>query len=85
VGRRLKAYRLGLGLTADALAERLGISRAAVYRIESGTVVKVETLERLTAVLGTSMASLLGAGSNITRTRSAISSGCARSRSSPTR
>jgi transcriptional regulator with XRE-family HTH domain len=62
VGRRLKAYRLGLGLTADALAERLGISRAAVYRIESGSVVKVETLERLAAVLETSVASLLGAG-----------------------
>lgn len=62
VGRRLKAYRIGLGLSADALAERLRISRAAVYRIESGTVVKVETLERLAAVLQTSMASLLGAG-----------------------
>jgi transcriptional regulator with XRE-family HTH domain len=62
VGRRLKAYRLGLGLSADSLAERLGISRAAVYRIESGSVVKVETLERLSAVLQTSMASLLGAG-----------------------
>jgi transcriptional regulator with XRE-family HTH domain len=62
VGRRLKAYRLGLGLTADVLAERLGISRAAVYRIESGSVVKVETLERLAEVLETSVASLLGAG-----------------------
>jgi transcriptional regulator with XRE-family HTH domain len=62
VGRRLKAYRLGLGLTADALADRLGISRAAVYRIESGTVVKVETLEKLASVLDTSVASLLGAG-----------------------
>jgi transcriptional regulator with XRE-family HTH domain len=62
VGQRLKAYRVGLGLTADTLAERLGISRAAVYRIESGTVVKVETLNRLAAVLETSVASLLGAG-----------------------
>jgi transcriptional regulator with XRE-family HTH domain len=62
VGQRLKAYRLGLGLTADTLAERLGISRAAVYRIEAGTVVKVETLARLAAILETSVASLLGAG-----------------------
>ena len=62
VGRRLKAHRLGLGLSADALAEQLGISRAAVYRIEAGTVVKVETLQRLTTVLETSLASLLGAG-----------------------
>jgi transcriptional regulator with XRE-family HTH domain len=62
IGRRLKAYRLGLGLTADELAERLGISRAAVYRIEGGEVVKLDTLERLAAVLETSVASLLGAG-----------------------
>ncbi|HEX4408891.1 MAG TPA: helix-turn-helix transcriptional regulator [Xanthobacteraceae bacterium] len=62
VGRRLKAHRLGLGLTADTIAERLGISRAAVYRIESGSVVKVETLEKLAEVLDCSLASLLGAG-----------------------
>lgn len=62
IGRRLRAYRLGQDLSAEEIAERLGISRAAVYRIESGEVVKVETLERLAAVLGTTMASLLGAG-----------------------
>jgi transcriptional regulator with XRE-family HTH domain len=62
IGKRLKAYRLGRGLTADDLAERLGISRAAVYRIEAGEVVKTETLERLAAVLETSVASLLGTG-----------------------
>jgi transcriptional regulator with XRE-family HTH domain len=62
LGQRLKAYRVGLGLSAEALAERLGISRAAVYRIESGMVVKVETLSRLAAVLETSVGSLLGAG-----------------------
>lgn len=62
IGQRLKAYRLGLGLTADAIAERIGISRAAVYRIEAGDVIKIETLERLAAVLETSVASLLGAG-----------------------
>lgn len=62
IGQRLKAYRLGLGLTADVIAERIGISRAAVYRIEAGDVIKIETLERLAAVLETSVASLLGAG-----------------------
>jgi transcriptional regulator with XRE-family HTH domain len=60
IGRRLKAHRIGQGQTADAIAEKLGISRAAVYRIESGEVVKIETLERLASELHTSLASLLG-------------------------
>jgi len=60
IGRRLKAHRIGRGQTADEIAEKLGISRAAVYRIESGEVVKIETLERLALELHTSLASLLG-------------------------
>jgi transcriptional regulator with XRE-family HTH domain len=60
IGRRLKAHRIGQGQTAEEIAEKLGISRAAVYRIESGEVVKIETLERLAAELHTSLASLLG-------------------------
>jgi transcriptional regulator with XRE-family HTH domain len=62
IGRRLKAHRIGRGQTAEEIAEKLGISRAAVYRIESGDVVKIETLERLAAELRTSLASLLGVG-----------------------
>jgi transcriptional regulator with XRE-family HTH domain len=60
IGRRLKAHRIGRGQTADDIAEKLGISRAAVYRIESGDVVKIEILERLASELHTSLASLLG-------------------------
>jgi transcriptional regulator with XRE-family HTH domain len=44
------------------VAERLGVSRAAVYRIEAGEVVKIETLDRLANVLETSVGSLLGLG-----------------------
>jgi transcriptional regulator with XRE-family HTH domain len=62
IGRRLKAYRMGKGLTAEAIADELGISRAAVYRIETGGVVKIETLQQLANVLNTTVASLLGAG-----------------------
>ena len=60
IGRRLKAHRIGGGQSADEIAEKLGISRAAVYRIESGGLVKIETLERLASELRTSLASLLG-------------------------
>jgi transcriptional regulator with XRE-family HTH domain len=59
IGRRLKAYRIGQGQAAEDVAAKLGISRAAVYRIENGDVVKIETLERLATVLKTSLASLL--------------------------
>jgi transcriptional regulator with XRE-family HTH domain len=60
IGSRLKAYRIERGYSADEIAEKLGISRAAVYRIEGGEIVKIETLERLAAELDTSLASLLG-------------------------
>jgi len=40
----------------------LGVSRAAVYRIEAGEVVKIETIEKLAGMLKTSIASLLGVG-----------------------
>ena len=62
IGERLRAYRMGRGLAAEQVAERLGVSRAAVYRIEAGEVVKIETLERLAGVLATSLGSLLGIG-----------------------
>lgn len=60
LGQRLRAYRIGASLTADHVAEKLGVSRVVVYRMEKGEIVKIETLERLANLLGTSMASLLG-------------------------
>ena len=62
IGDRLKAFRLGSGLSAQELAKRLGISRTALYRFEKGEVVKIETLERLSDLLGVSFATLLGVG-----------------------
>jgi transcriptional regulator with XRE-family HTH domain len=62
IGERLRAYRMGRGLAAEEVAERLGVSRAAVYRIEAGEIVKIETLDRLANVLETSVSSLLGLG-----------------------
>lgn len=60
LGDRLKAYRLGAQLQAEEVAQQLGVSRAVVYRLEKGEIVKIDTLERLAQLLGTSMASLLG-------------------------
>ncbi|MDE1967935.1 MAG: helix-turn-helix transcriptional regulator [Alphaproteobacteria bacterium] len=62
IGRRLKAYRRGSGLKAEEIAHRLNISRSALYRMEAGEIVKIETLDTLAHVLNTSLASLLGVG-----------------------
>jgi transcriptional regulator with XRE-family HTH domain len=62
IGNRLKAFRLASGLTADEIARRLDISRAAVYRFERGELVKIETLEKLSELLGVSVPTLLGVG-----------------------
>jgi len=62
IGNRLKAFRLGSGLSADEIAGRLGISRTALYRFEKGELAKIETLERLAELLGVSVPTLLGVG-----------------------
>ena len=60
LGNRLRAYRVGAGLQAADVAESLGVSRAVVYRMEKGEIVKIEMLERLAHLLNTSLASLIG-------------------------
>lgn len=62
IGNRLKAFRLASGLSADAIARRLDISRAALYRFERGELAKIETLEKLAELLDVSVPTLLGVG-----------------------
>lgn len=62
IGHRLKAFRLGSGLSAEEVAKRIGISRTALYRFEKGEVVKIDTLERLAELLQVSLPTLLGVG-----------------------
>src|ERR1700688_2445654 len=62
IGNRLKAFRLGSGLSADEIAKQLGISRAALYRFEKGELAKIDTLEKLAELLGVSVPTLLGVG-----------------------
>jgi len=60
LGDALRAYRIGACLQAEDVATKLGVSRAAVYRMEKGEIVKIETLERVAGLLDISLASLLG-------------------------
>jgi transcriptional regulator with XRE-family HTH domain len=62
IAERLRAYRVGKGLSTDEMAVQLGISRAAIYRLEKGGLIKLEILERISELLGVSIASLLDAG-----------------------
>jgi len=62
IGDRLKAFRLASGLSADEIANRIGISRTALYRFEKGEVAKVETLEKLAELLDVSIPTLMGVG-----------------------
>jgi transcriptional regulator with XRE-family HTH domain len=71
IGNRLKAFRLGSGLSADEIANRLGISRTALYRFEKGELAKIETLEKLAELLSVSVPTLLGVG--VEYIRSALS------------
>lgn len=62
IGERLRAYRMGAGLTADALGARLNMSRASVYRLESSGIGKIDTLSRVAKLLGIPVETLLGVG-----------------------
>jgi transcriptional regulator with XRE-family HTH domain len=62
LGKRLRAHRAAAKLTADEVASRVGVSRALLYRYESGEIIKLATLEKLAGIYGTSAASLVGLG-----------------------
>ena len=62
IGDRLKAFRLASGVSADEIANRIGISRTALYRFEKGEVAKIDTLEKLADLLDVSVPTLLGVG-----------------------
>lgn len=72
IGARLRAYRMGKGLTPDALAENLGISRAALYRAEKGEIRKIDTLTNIASELGVSLPSLMGVGVEYVSTATAF-------------
>lgn len=59
---RIKHRRKELGLTADAVADALGVSRATVYRYESADIEKlpITAIKPLSEVLKISPAYLMG-------------------------
>ena len=62
IGQRVRAFRLASGYSADEVAQRIGISRTALYRVEKGEISKIDTLERLSDLLEVSMPTLMGVG-----------------------
>ena len=61
-GDRIKQRRTELGLTVDELAEKIGKSRATIYRYENGDIENMPTpvLEPLAKALETTPADLMG-------------------------
>ena len=62
IGKRMKERRKQLKMTADEIAEKLGVSRATIYRYEKGDIEKfpIESLEPLAEALQTTSEYLMG-------------------------
>lgn len=59
---QLKARRKSLGMTLDALAERIGTSKQTIHRYENGQITNIppEKVEALASALNTTPAELMG-------------------------
>lgn len=62
VGERIKLRRKEIKMSADELAERVGISRSTIFRYEKGDIEKVgpEVLKKIADTLNVSPADLMG-------------------------
>lgn len=62
VGERMKTLRKMRGISADTVAEAIGVSRSTIFRYERGDIDKVpaDLLERIAAALHTNSGYLLG-------------------------
>ena len=61
VGERIKLRRKELKISADTLAERVGVSRSTIFRYEKGDIEKVgpEVLKKISETLNISPADLM--------------------------
>lgn len=83
VGDRIKQRRLKLGLTVDDLADKIGKSRATIYRYENGDIESMPTviLEPLAKALDTTPADLMGwDDSRITSNSAAMKNICCKTK-----
>lgn len=62
VGRNIKARRKELGMNAETIAEKLGVSPSTIYRYEKGDIEKVDSakLIQIAEILRTTPAELMG-------------------------
>ena len=62
IGERIKKRRKELGLSAEQIAENLGVSPATIYRYESNDIMnmRIDKLEPIAKVLRTTPAYLMG-------------------------
>jgi transcriptional regulator with XRE-family HTH domain len=60
IGERLRALRQGAGMAPEQVAERLGISRAGLYKYEKEGVDRLSVLIPAAELFGVSLAALLG-------------------------
>lgn len=62
IGERIKACRKELGVSAEYVAKKLGVSPATIYRYEKGDIEKMPAniLEPISKILGTAPAHLMG-------------------------
>lgn len=61
-GERIKARRKELGITADKVAERIGVSRSTMFRYEKGEIEKIpiNNLVPIARALHTTVGYLMG-------------------------
>lgn len=62
IGERIKARRKEIGLSAEQVAEKLGVSPATIYRYESNDILnmRIDKLEPIAKALNTTPAYLMG-------------------------
>lgn len=66
IGERIKTIRKSKKMSVDTIANQLGISKTTIYRYEDSTIEKIplQVIEKLSEILGVSLAELTGNGSD---------------------
>lgn len=66
IGERIKQRRKELNISADTVAEKLGVSRSTIFRYEKGDIEKLPTniLDDISSILNTTPAYLMGWSEN---------------------